>query len=294
MRKLAAVFTVLSAVTILAACSSAAPTEGADGTSSEALDQIDAKMHVQWQRGFAHGGGGGGGSSNLVDHGGRVLPASHAYAIYWGGSSAFPSDLQSGISSLFDGMTSSSFLGISNQYMRGAAASTLTYEGAYTDTTAPPSRGPATSAIVGEACNVINANHLTADPAAVYFVFTSNFPSGHVSYCAWHSSGTCNGQTIQVAYMPNTTGMAGCDPGDLYACNSYSQGTRSVANVTSHEFMEAITDADPGATGAWTDSSGSEIGDKCAWQFASCVGLSTGNWQLQKEWSNAITGCQQK
>ena len=91
--------------------------------------------------------------------------------------------------------------------------------------------------------------------------------------------------------MPNTTGVAGCDPGNLYNCNGYSQGTRSIANVTSHEYMEAITDAN---ASAWYDSGGSEIGDKCAWQFSSCVNLSTGNWQLQKEWSNAITGCAQQ
>jgi hypothetical protein len=126
-------------------------------------------------------------------------------------------------------------------------------------------------------------------------VFTSNFPGGRVNYCAWHSDGTCtiNGETttIQVAYMPNTSGIAGCDPGDLYGCNTYSQGTRSIGNVTSHEYMEAITDPD---LNAWYDSSGSEIGDKCAWQFQSCVSLSTGSWQLQEEWSNATNGCVQQ
>jgi hypothetical protein len=143
---------------------------------------------------------------------------------------------------------------------------------------------------VNEACSVIAANGLTPSSNALYVVYTSNFP-GHVNYCAWHSFGTCNGTTIQVAYMPNTTGIAGCDPGNLYNCNSYSQGTRSLANVTSHELMEATTDAD---ISAWYDSGGSEIGDKCAWQFSSCVNLSNGNWQLQKEWSNAVSGCVQQ
>ena len=52
-------------------------------------------------------------------------------------------------------------------------------------------------------------------------------------------------------------------------------------------FSEAITDADGNA---WFDSSGSEIGDKCAWQFQSCVNLTSGNWQLQMEWSNSANG----
>jgi hypothetical protein len=91
--------------------------------------------------------------------------------------------------------------------------------------------------------------------------------------------------------MPNTTGIAGCDPGDLFRCNSFSQGTRSLANVTSHEYMEAITDPD---ANAWFDRSGAELGDKCAWQFQRCVQLTNGSWQLQEEWSNAARGCVQQ
>jgi hypothetical protein len=232
-------------------------------------------------RGIASGG-------NLVDHGGKVLPTSNTYAIWWGTQSAFPSDAKVGLDSLFQGLNGSSLLGVTSQYMRGGTPTT-TFHTNWTDTSAPPSHGPNVSNIVGEACKVIRANGASPDPTGVYFVYTSNFP--HVNYCAWHSHGTCNGVDIQVAYMPNTTGFAGCDPGNQYACNTYSQGTRSLANVTSHEFMEAITDAD---LNAWYDSSGSENGDKCAWRFSSCVTLPNGSWQLQQEWSNAVSGCVQQ
>jgi serine protease len=177
--------------------------------------------------------------------------------------------------------------------MRGASVSTSFHTNLF-DTSAPPTGSPSTSAIVSEACSVINAAGLAPDTNAVYHVYTSNFPGGRVSFCAWHGSGTCNGVTIQVAYMPNTTGIAGCDPGDLYGCNSYSQGTRSLANVSSHEYMEAITD--PDSPNAWYDSAGAEIGDKCAWKFSSCVNLGSagGSWQLQQEWSNKVSGCVQQ
>jgi hypothetical protein len=260
--------------------------DAADPASTE-QDAAPADAHAHLQKG-AHGGGGGGTSSNLVDHGGRVLPSSNTYAIWWGTQSAFPSDARAGLDSLFEGLNGTSFLNIAQQYMRGASMTT-SFHTNWTDTTTPPRRSPSTSTIVNEACKAITANGATPDPTAVYFVYTSNFP-GRANFCAWHSDGTCNGQTIQVAYMPNTTGMAGCDPGDLYACNSYSQGTRSLANVSSHEYMESLTDAD---INAWYDSSGSEIGDKCAWQFQSCVATSTGSWQLQEEWSNATSGCVQ-
>ena len=325
MRSMIVLLPFVLVMPVVAACSSEGPgtsapsdPSGASTLAVPSMEGVEPGMRVYWQRGFqnvqpssagdsagldlqakdpdkaAHGGssGGGGGSSpNLVDHGGRVLPTSKTYALWWGTPSAFPADAQSGIDALFEGLNGSSLLGIGTQYMRGASVSTSFAENLTDSASSPPSRSPTTSAIVSEACSVITKNGLTPDPTAVYFVFTSNYPGGHVNYCAWHSAGTCNGVTIQVGYMPNTTGIAGCDPGNTYSCNSYSQGTRSIANVTSHEFMEAITDAD---ITAWYDSSGSEIGDKCAWQFSSCVNLSSGNWQLQKEWSNAIKGCQQQ
>lgn len=227
-------------------------------------------------------------NTNLVDNGGNVLPTSNTYAIWWGNQSAFPTDAKSGLDAFFEGVNGSSFLNVSTQYMRGSTPAS-TFHTNWTDASSPPSHNPQVYSIVNEACKVIARNGQTPDPNGIYFVYTSNFP--HVGYCAWHSHGTCNGVDIKVAYMPNTTGIAGCDPGNLYNCNSYSQGTRSLANVTSHEFMETITDPD---LSAWYDGSGSEIGDKCAWQFASCVTLTTGSWQLQEEWSNAAGGCVQQ
>ena len=68
-------------------------------------------------------------------------------------------------------------------------------------------------------------------------------------------------------------------------------------NVTSHENIEAITDPEGNA---WYDSSGQEIGDKCAWNFGSTLGggsgseyneqISSGNYWLQQEWSNDANG----
>jgi hypothetical protein len=91
--------------------------------------------------------------------------------------------------------------------------------------------------------------------------------------------------------MPNTTGVSGCnDP--VLSCNSYSQTTQGIANVLSHEFSETLTDPQGSA---WYDSSGQEIGDKCAWQFQSCVNLPNGtSWQLQTEWSNLKSACIQQ
>jgi hypothetical protein len=252
---------------------------------SHALDS-DGPRHIHWQRGFAHHQGGGG---NLIDHGGPVLAADTTYAIWWGSASAWPSDTQSNIDALFQGFNGTSFLGIVNQYMRGGTA-TSSFAQNFFDSSSPPSRTPSNATLENEVCNVLSRNGVQPNPSAIYFIYTSNFPP-HVNFCAFHTFGTCNGVTIQFAYMPNTTGVAGCDPGNL-GCNSFSQGTRSLANVTSHEYMEAITDPD---LDAWFDSAGQEIGDKCAFQFHSCVTLTNGgSWQLQEEWSNAVSGCVQQ
>ena len=80
--------------------------------------------------------------------------------------------------------------------------------------------------------------------------------------------------------MPNITGLAGCDP---QATSSESQGLAALANVTSHELSEAITD--PRGAG-WFDSSNGENGDKCAWSFHNDVSFGGKSWKLQMEWSN--------
>ena len=236
----------------------------------------------------AHKGPGGSSaaSSPLIDHGGLLLPASKTWAIYWGTPANFPADLQSGISALLTGFNGSGYLGVAQQYMRGAPVST-TYMGSVPDTSAPPAKAPQTSEIGAEVCKLFP----NPDPTAIYIVFTSNAPN--VRYCAWHDMTTCNGVTFQVAYIPNQAQLSGCSPylAKNLRCNSYSEGTVASADSVAHEFMEAITDP---RLDAWYDKHGAEIGDKCNFVYQSCVSFPTGSWQIQAEWSNAINACQQQ
>jgi hypothetical protein len=235
----------------------------------------------------AHGSKGHGGGSNLIDHGGPVLAGAHLYAVWWGGAGAWPTDANAALTSFLGGFGRSSYLQIGAQYMRGATLTTR-LSGQYVDPSAPPTHvNPDT--LGAEVASVLSAAGSTVDPQGIYVVYTSNFPSGG-NYCAWHSDTPVNGTTVAVAYMPNTTGVTGCDPGDLYGANGYSEGTRSLANVTAHELMEAVTDPQ---VSAWYDQGGQEIGDKCAWQFAGPVTIGGTAWQLQAEWSNRGTGCVQ-
>ncbi len=224
----------------------------------------------------------------LVDHGGAVLAASKTWAIYWGTPGNFPADLESGMASLLSGFNGSSYLGIAQQYMRGAGVSTF-YAGAVSDTSAPPASNPSTATIAAEVVKLFPL----PEANALYVVFTSNAPN--INYCAWHDKATYNGVTFQVAYVPNQAQLlSGCSPyiKKNLGCNTLSEGTVASADSVAHEFMEAITD--PRIT-AWYDRRGSEIGDKCNFVYSSCVNLANGStWQIQSEWSNAISGCQQK
>lgn len=230
------------------------------------------------------------GQPPLVYNGGKLLPSSKTYAIWWGPTSGFPSDARTGMERLLGGFGGSSYLAIANQYMAGGAAAQSTFVQSLVDTSTPPAHSPSTATIVGEVAKVLSAHGLAPDPTAIYFVYTSNFP--HVRFCAWHAGGTIGTTTVQVAYMPNSSNITGCDPGNLFDANTYSEGTRSVADSTAHEFMEATTDPVP-VTG-WADKNGQEIGDKCNFVYQSAVKLANKSvWQLQEEWSNAAGGCVQ-
>jgi len=235
---------------------------------------IDSKAHYAKP-------GGGGGSVDMTLHGGTVLTSNHTMAIFWGTSwNADTSDIKSGIDSFFGGWGGSHMAGDSTEYSgtNGQVSANSTYLGHTIDSTAAPSKALSTSQAVAEACKITNNN---PQSDGVYFIYTDT-GAGHVSYCAWHSWGNCsNGAAIQVAYMPNITGPAGCDPGNNAG---HSQGLEALANVTSHELSEAITD--PRGAG-WFDSSNGENGDKCAWAFNGTETLKNGStWYLQGEWSN--------
>ena len=91
-------------------------------------------------------------------------------------------------------------------------------------------------------------------------------------FCGYHND--INGQIFYAA-MPYP-GCAGCTGG--------MQPLDALTSTSSHELIEAITDAIPGQ--GWYDDANGEIGDICAWKTKQ-----VGQYTVQLEWSNAQNQC---
>jgi hypothetical protein len=258
-----------------------APTGPSDAVSTNPF--TGGQLHgAPEHRFFAKGQPGRKRSVNMLFHGGTILFANKTKAIFWGTSwTTYTGDIINGLNSFFSGFGGSNYANASTEYTgtNGQVTSSSTYLGSVIDPTPAPTRALSVTDAVAEACAVTSN---APDPNALYLIYTET-GAGNVNYCAWHSYGTCsNGAPLQVAYMPNITGLAGCDPLDTYG-TGHSEGLAALANVTAHELSETITDP---RNGGWYDATGAENGDKCAWAFHSPVSLSGTVWKLQMEWSN--------
>jgi hypothetical protein len=105
-------------------------------------------------------------------------------------------------------------------------------------------------------------------------------------FCGIHFAYNLNNQTVPFAVIPDFGTGSGCDSG----CGSGTQ-LENVMKVSSHEMIEAITDANvSGGTVsrplAWYDSANGEIADICGSGRAA-----VGSYTLQTEWSNLAGAC---
>jgi serine protease len=122
-----------------------------------------------------------------------------------------------------------------------------------------------------------------------------NTPSGQ--FCAWHDYNgdtTLTGGAVSSPYgdiaftnLPYITDAGASCGQDFVNSNGTLDG---VSIVEGHEYAETITDQNP--AGGWTDSSGEETGDKCAWISPGASGgaadlsLATGSFSMQSTWAN--------
>ena len=236
-------------------------------------------------------------SSNLIYGSGPVQTAPKVYVVYWGsawnGSSGDPDGMKTYLNNFLSHVGGTTWNATVTQYYQTnpsgyAGNPSGEFVGSYVDTTSSPAKRPSQSAMAAEAARAeahfgdhsANAQYVVAMPHGIV-------PSGFkTQYCAYHSTTGAGGGTISwtnLPYLPDAGAACG-------AASVTSSKLDGVSIVEGHEMAESETDPQ---LGAWLDSSGEEIGDKCAWVNLQDTSLNGTSFPTQPLWSNATSSCVQ-
>lgn len=233
------------------------------------------------------------------------------YLVLWGSqwNNNDPSGEATILQQFYNGVGGSSWLNSVTQYCQGVAAGTVFCNGGGTaagnpagmlaavwhDNASAAPTHPKQSQLAAEAVRAAQhfGNVNASSNASVQYVIataTGNNSSGFGrQYCAYHSSTSSSVGNVAYTNLPYIT-----DAGASCGANFNGLGPNAgITIVGGHELAETVTDQFP-STG-WTDSSGSENGDKCAWissgqGAAADITLTTGIFPVQSLWSNAFNG----
>jgi serine protease len=259
-------------------------------------DGHDHVARLMLTRGAQHDAQRAGTSSNLVWHNGPVQHPPSVYLVFWGNfqSGGDPNGEAARLTAFFGAVGGSSWLGTTTQYSDGSGYITNPtgqLAGTWYDTSTVPKR-PTQSNVAAEAVKAAaHFGHNSANTSYFIAMPTGHDPSGfRSSWCAFHSSTGSGSSTVSYTDFPYSTD-AGASCGED-SVNSGSAGLLDgVTIVGGHEYAETITDPQPNS--GWLDSSGSEIGDKCAWVSLQNTSMGGGSYPTQPLWSNAVSGCVQ-
>jgi hypothetical protein len=283
-------FVILSAASF-AACSNE-PLDSAGTTAAVESSAPVSRAHIMPLS--AHGKGSAPRQAapiqaQLTYRGGPVLQNVNVVTVFWGRNvpstsriNAFYRDVTN--SAYYDWLTEYNTDNPSQQIGRG------TFGGTFTDGSAP--RGTIKDAsIQSRLARNIDQHRVPAPDAntlyAIHFSpgITINLDGSLScgSFCAYHNSFSHNGVNVYYSVIPNQA-----DPGCNQGCGSHPDPFDNTTSTSSHELVEATTDADVGADNdlAWYDDTNGEIGDICAAFDGSSAG-----YVVQLQWSNSQNAC---
>ena len=306
MHKFAKLSALAAVAALLAACSGGAPSSipttqslpNESPAASNVIVEDGVAMHVMPAFTAAGGGAGGrvimghsaGSSSNLVYGGGPVQTSPKIVLVFWGSAWSTSDPEYTRLVNFFKGVGGSSWNNTVTQYYDSAGhiANSLSVS-TWMDPSSVPSR-PSSSNVGAEAQKAATTlGYGGVDTNYFVAIEKGHDPSGFKTrWCAWHSSESESEGVVSYTDFPYTS-----DAGSSCGSNSVnSNGTYDgVTIVGGHEEAETMTDPQPSS--GWVDSSGSEIGDKCAWTNLQNTSFSTGTFPTQPLWSNAVSGCVQ-
>jgi hypothetical protein len=230
-------------------------------------------------------------SNNLIWNGGPVQTVPKIYVVFWGPKWTSSNGEYKTLTGFFTAIGGKGWINIDTQYK--GSNGTITnpssqLAGTWIDSSSIPSK-PSSSAVGAEAQKAaqhfgyggVNANYVVA-------LQSGSDPSGFQhQWCAWHSSESESEGVVSFTDLPyQSDGGYSCGVGAVNNPGTYD----GVSIVGGHE--EAETQTDPRPSSGWTDSTGSEIADKCAWQNL-INNSAAGGYPTQPLWDNAKNGCQQ-
>ncbi|MGZ4636787.1 MAG: hypothetical protein ACXVEU_12945 [Nocardioidaceae bacterium] len=226
------------------------------------------------------------------------------------------------------GTSGESWSGVMTQYCEGVAAGTTTcpagsahvgyptggaLAGVWVDTSSAAPAQATGNQIGAEAVKAAGhfGNTTASSNRNVQYVVlspTGTHPDGFNTptsqFCAWHDytgDTSLSGGAPSSPYGPLafTNEPYVPDMGSSCGSNFVNAGPSGVDDgvtiVEGHEYAETVTDQFP--AGGWTDLTGNENGDKCAWissgqGAAQNITLSTGSYAVQSTWANDFNGGQ--
>jgi serine protease len=253
-------------------------------------------------------------ASDLYYHGGiggiGVETAPKVYLVLWGSQwdNNDPSGEAALLENFYNGVGGSSWLNTVTQYCQEVPTNTVFCNGAgqpagnpsgnlagvWTDNASSAPSHPRQSQLANEAVRAAGhfGNNSSSNANAQYVIATAhgfNAKGFGTQYCAYHSATSSSLGNVAYTNLPYMT-----DAGASCGANFNGLGSDAGTTIVSgHEMAETISDQFP--NGGWLDSSGSEIGDKCAWissgqGAATDITLSSGTFAVQSLWSNAFNG----
>ena len=236
-------------------------------------------------------------NAQLAYYGGSVLSNVNVVVVFWGPN--VDPTTQANIGGFYSAVTNSLYFDWLSEYNtatqaigRGTLAGTVTITPSNINTALNDTD------IQTELANQISAGALPAStPNTLYMTY---FPPGISitqgtssscsagGFCAYHGT-FYSASEVFYGVVPDEGPGSGCDVG----CGSDPTPFNNLTSVSSHEMIEAVTDAEVGvASGplgppiAWYDPNNGEIGDICNAQQGSIAG-----YVVQTEWSNVSNAC---
>jgi serine protease len=241
--------------------------------------------------------------------GGPIQAAPAVYIVFWGWNGRDPSGQGAYQQAFFNGAGGSQWNSSQTQYCDNSDVTGTTcgagathvgnpaglLKGTWSDNTNAVPHNPDDAAIQAEAARAAQffGNTTSASNASTQYIIDTpqgNSTTGFATqWCAYHGGASSSFGTLSYTDFPYITD-AGASCGQNFV-NSGSAGLLDgVSIVGGHEFAESETDPVPPS--GWTDTTGAETGDKCAWistgpGASTNVTLSTGRFAVQSLWSNS-------